>query len=290
MYSKTDLSILQPFLDVERLTWADVIQFGDDILEMGTIPETADQFRRLLQDLETSPGKPLVFRHTDVSFSPERCDTALKRLGEWNEENRVEGTLPTPFYVISVAREANAFSELISWLGEVRRPTIMVFQGQVALSFLGIGLACDYRMAAADTSFCNHGRTRDLPPGPGLLYLLPAYVGRGRANALVTRVEEMSAHSAFKWGLLDEVSVSAELEQTLQGLAAEISCFSPETFATIRQLLNRHLPAFNAYFGQEILSLQQSVRGRPWEKLASRDTTNSTPGTHCIGEVNPCLE
>jgi hypothetical protein len=280
MFPKADLSILQPFLDVERLTWADVVQFGDDILEMGTVPETADQFRRLLQELQTSPGKPLVFRHTDLSFSPERCDAALRRLGEWSEENRVEGAWPTPFYVISVAREANACSDLISWLGEVRRPTIMVFQGSVALSFLGIGLACDYRIAAVDTIFCNHGRTRDLLPGPGLLYLLPAYVGRGRANALVTRVEEMPAHSAFEWGLLDEVSVPAEMEQTLQGLAAEVSCFSPETFGTIRQLLNRHLPAFNAYFGQEVLGLQRSVRGRPWERLSSRDTTDSTPGAN----------
>ncbi len=280
MYQKTDLSILQPFLDLERLAWADVIRFGDDILEMGAVPQTAEHFRRLLQDLETSPGKPLVFRHTDLSFSPERCDAALRHLGEWNDEHRVEGAWPMPFYAISVAREANAFSDLISWLREVRRPTITVFQGKVALPFLGVGLACDYRIASSDASFCNHGRTRDLPPGLGLLYLLPAYVGRGRANALVTRVREISACSAFQWGLLDEVSVSAELEQTLQGLAAEISCFSPETFGTIRQLLNRHLPAFNSYFAEEALGVQRSVRGKPWEKLPCGDTTDTAPGAN----------
>lgn len=285
MYQKTDLSILQPFLDVERLEWADVVQFGDDILEMGAVPKASDQFRRLLQELETSPGKPLVFRHTDCSFSPERCDAALKRLGEWNEDNRVDDAPLMPFFAISVAREANAFSELISWLREIRRPTIMVFQDKVALSFLGLGLACDYRIAASDTSFCNHARTRDLPPGPGLLYLLPAYIGLGRAKALVTRVEELSAHSALKWGLLDEVSVSPELEQTVQNLAVEVSSFSPETFGTIRQLLNRHLPAFNAYFGEEILGLQRSVRGMPWEKLSCRDTTVSTPGINDLTAI-----
>lgn len=282
MYPKTDISILKPFLDVERLPWADVVRFGDDILEMGTVPQTAEHFRRLLQDLETSQGKPLVFRHTDRSFSPERCDAAIRRLGEWNKENQVEGSWSMPFYAISVAREANAFSDLISWLREVRRPTIMVFQGKVALSFLGIGLACDHRIAAVDTSFCNHGRTRDLPPGLGLLYLLPAYVGRGRANALVTRIEELSADSAFEWGILDEVPVAVELERTLQTLAADISCFSPETLYTIRQLLNRHLPAFNAYFGEEVLGLQRSVRGKPWEKLSYRDITDSTPGANEI--------
>jgi hypothetical protein len=277
MYQKTDLSILQPFLELERLAWADVVHFGDDILEMGAVPQTAEHFRRLLQELETSPGKPLVFRHTDLSFSPERCDAALRHLGEWNEENRIEGTCSSPFYAILLAREANAFSDLISWLGEVRRSTIMVFQDKVALSFLGIGLACDYRIATSGTSFHNHGRTCDMAPGLGLLYLLPGYIGRGRANALVTRVEEMSAYSALKWGLLDEVPVSAELEQTLQNLAAEISCFSPETLYTIRQLLNRHLPACNAYFAQESLGLERSVRGKPWEKLSYRDTNGSTP-------------
>lgn len=280
MFQKADLSILQPFLAVERLAWADVVRFGDDILKMGTVPETAQQFRRLLQELQNSPGKPLVFRHTDASFSPERCDAAFRHLGALNEENRVDDAFPMPFCAISVAREENAFGELISWLREVRRPTITVFQGRVALSFLGIGLACDYRVATADTSFHNHSRTCDMPPGLGLLYLLPAYIGRGRANALVTRVEELSAYSALQCGLLDEAPVAAELERILQNLVADISRFSPQTLGTIRQLLNRHLPPLNTYFSEEALGLERSVRGRPWEKLSCGDTTGSTSGAN----------
>jgi enoyl-CoA hydratase/carnithine racemase len=143
----------------------------------------------------------------------------------------------------------------------------MVFQGDISLSFLGIGLACDHRIATSETTFHNQERHCDMPPGSGLLCFLPAYVGLGRANKLVTRTAELSARSAFEWGLLDEVVATSELDQTVRTMAAEVSCFSPDTLATIKQLLNLRLPDFDNYFEMENQGLNMALRGRPWEKL-----------------------
>jgi len=272
MFRNTDLSILQPFLSLEQLEWADLIHLGDDILAMAEAPNALESFRYLLEDLQHSPGKPLALCCTAHCFSPERCNALLRGLAGPDSPHAGRHVASNPLSGSTLTREENVFGGLIRWLRSEKRPVIMVFQGDVSLSFLGIGLACDYRIAASDTTFYNQGRDHDMPPGSGLLYLLPAYVGLGRANSLVTRTTELSAYSALKWGLLDEVVMPSEPIQTIRTMAKEVSCFSPDTLDTIKQLLNQRLPDFETYFAMETQGLGRGLRGKPWEKLAQGGT------------------
>ncbi len=266
MYKKTDVSILEPFLGLEQFEWADIIRFRDDVLDMADAPGAIDGFRCLLQGLAHHPGKPLAFWASSRCFCPEQCAALLKGLGDLCKPGKDRGAVPSPLTGVTMAREENVFGGLIRWLRSVKRPVIMVFQGDVSLPFLGIGLACDYRIAGSDTVFHNQGREFDMPPGAGLLYLLPAYVGLGRANSLVTRNIRISAPAALEWGLLDEVVATSQLDEALRTMAAEISCFSPETLDTIKQLLNHSLPSFEDFFTMETQGLDRALRGRPWEK------------------------
>ena len=279
MYRKADLSILEPYLSFEPLEWADIVRFGDDVLAMAEAPNAIECFRYLQADLQHSPGKPLALWSTKDCFSPERCNALLRILGDRHKQYAGRNVLPSPLSGCTMAREENVFCGLIRWLRCVRRPVIMIFQGKVSLSFLGIGLACDYRIAVSDTTFHNQGRDLDMPPGAGLLYLLPAYVGLGRVNSLVTRSTETSAQSALEYGLLDEVVASSELEPSLRAMAADVSHFSSETLDTIKQLLNTRLPDFDNYCTMETQGLDRALRGKPWEKLAADDAG--------AGEIRP---
>jgi enoyl-CoA hydratase/carnithine racemase len=281
MFKKPDLSILQPFLGFEQLDWGDVIRFGDDVLTMADEPNAVESFRYLLEDLRHCPGRPLALWGTSRSFSPEQCGLFLKRLGDMQGRHRAGRCEATSVSGPAMAREENVFIELIHWLRAVKRPVIMVFQGDVLFSFLGIGLACDQRIATSDTTFHNQERDCDMPPGAGLLYLLPAYVGLGRANKLVTRTAEMSSYSAFKWGLLDEVVEPSELDRAVQTMAVEVSCLSAETLGTIKQLLNYRLPDFDSYFEMESRGLDMALRGRPWEKLRERQKADDPGSQPC---------
>jgi enoyl-CoA hydratase/carnithine racemase len=278
MFKKPDLSILKPFLSFEQLKWGDSIRFHDDVLTMADDPNAVECFRYLLEDLRHCPGRPLAFWSTGRCFSPARCGEFLKRLGGMQGPDRASQCGPASASGTAMAREENVFVGLIRWLREVKRPVIMVFQGDVLLSFLGIGLACDQRIATSDTTFHNQERDCDMPPGAGLLYLLPAYVGLGRANKLVTRTAEMSSYSAFKLGLLDEVVEPSELDRAVATMAEEVSCLSAETLGTIKQLLNYRLPDFDSFFTLESQGLNRALRGRPWEKLRE-GTKPEEPGS-----------
>jgi len=287
MHSETDISVLEPFLSLERLEWADIIRFHDEVLGMAGAPNALDSFRHLLRDLEHSPGKPLVFRGSSRCFSRERCNALLGAFGDLQKRHPDRGLHPSPLAGFTMAREENAFGGLIRWLRSVKRPTIMVFQGDVSLSFLGVGLACDHRIATSDTVFYNQGRDHNMPPGAGLLYLLPAYIGLGRANTLVTRTAELSSQSALTLGLLDELVTASELDRMIQTMVTEISCFSPDTLGTIKQLLNNDLPDFDAYFTLETQGLDKALRGKPWERLPHRGTEDASLQTETTEDPHP---
>jgi len=268
MLGETELSTLEPFLSVERLEWADLVRFRDDVFGIAQTPSAIESFRRLLRELAHHPGKALVFCGTSRCFSPERCSALLRQLGDMQRPLEGRRVFTSPLAGFAMAREENVFGGLIRWLRSVSRPVIMVFQGDVSLAFLGIGLACDLRIATSDTVFHNQGRELDMPPGTGLLYLLPAYVGLGRAGDIVMRTARMSAQSACGWGLLTEVVAPSELDAAIQRMAAEVSCYSAETVNTIKQMLNHSLPGFDAFFTMETHGLDKALRGKPWEKLA----------------------
>lgn len=276
MLGETELSALEPFLSVERLEWADLVRFRDDVFGIAQTPNAIESFRRLLRELAHHPGKALVFCGTSRCFSPERCSALLRQLGDMQKPLEGRRVFTSPLAGFAMAREENVFGGLIRWLRSVSRPVIMVFQGDVSLAFLGIGLACDLRIATSDTVFHNQGRDLDMPPGAGLLYLLPAYVGLGRAGDIVTRTARMSAQTACEWGLLTEVVMPSELDQALQTMAMEVSCYSAETVNTIKQMLNHSLPSFDDFFTVETHGLDKALRGKPWEKLADGESLGAS--------------
>ena len=275
MSKKTDLSVLEPFLRLESFEWGDVVRFGDDVLAMADAANALEHFRHLLEDLQHCEGRPLVLWGTDRSFSPQRCNALLRDWGNLCEGHAGGRSFASPLLKFAMTREENFFGGLIRWLRSVKRPVIKVFQGDISLSFLGIGLACDYRIATSETTFYNQGLDLDMPPGSGLLYLLPAYLGLGRANTLVTRIPEITAQSAYAWGLLDEVVVPAELGRTVQRMATGTSCLSAGTRDTIKQLLNHHLPSLETYFELEAHGIEMALHAKPWERLADEETEDA---------------
>lgn len=138
----------------------------------------------------------------------------------------------------------------------------------IILPFLGIGLACDYRVATSDTVFCNDARILDIPPGLGLLYFLPAYVGFGRAQSLVTMTEKMDTKKALAWGLLDQTVSAETLDVALEAQAKRMSAYSPETLGSIKALLNVHLPDFDEYFRIEGRCVEQALKCEPRKNLS----------------------
>jgi len=242
------LTVLHPFLRLQVEENIAIVRLTDDVLDLTDNLEAVQALRRLLGDLRDGAHRAVLCVATRLCFSPERSDRFWRSMGSPN------------------GREENAFSLVIGWLISLSKPAVMTFQGDVALPFLGLGLACDYRLASGRTVFHNRCHELDIPPGAGLLYLLPAYVGIAKAESILLRARQIDAEEALALGLVEQLVPDDQIEVSAELLAAEAAKCSPKTVGAVKRLLRHHLPPLEAFFRDEMREIERALNGHPWKK------------------------
>ena len=117
-------------------------------------------------------------------------------------------------------------------------PTIAVIHGACTGGGCGLALACDLRLAAADSFFA-------IPPARlGLVYglddtrRLVDLVGPARAKEILFTGRRVSAAEALELGLVNEVVPTAELEARAIELANTIARNAANSIAAAKQVVN----------------------------------------------------
>ena len=110
----------------------------------------------------------------------------------------------------------------------LRKPVVGIVQGYAVGAGLDLALACDFRFCDPDAKFGAVYVTRGL--GGGSTYLLPRYVGLGRATEMLLLGRFIEMEEAQRLGLVTEVVAKDQLEswafrtrpQTRQGPYASL--------------------------------------------------------------------
>jgi len=106
-------------------------------------------------------------------------------------------------------------------------PTIAALHGYTLAGGLELALACDIRLAAADT-VCGLTEVRiGIFPGAGAPVRLPRLVGPGKARELIFSGRRIGADEALACGLVERVVPPAELAGAVATLAGEIAAAAP---------------------------------------------------------------
>jgi len=121
------------------------------------------------------------------------------------------------------------------------KPTLALVNGAAVTVGCELALACDFRVAADDSSFQESWIRLGLMPPLGGLFLLPRIVGLGRAKAMVLRGEAMKAPEALAAGLAHEVVPAADLAARGAAFAQELAGVAPLAYATVKEALHRGL-------------------------------------------------
>lgn len=136
---------------------------------------------------------------------------------------------------IRFCRVEIAARQLILWASKCRTPTVMGLQGEVAGPFLGLALSCDCRLAETNTDLrFSHAA------GGALGYLLPRYVGIGRATELALGGGKLTAMEARELGLVNEVAPRIEFERKCLDKAEELARRPASHSAAVKALLEPH--------------------------------------------------
>jgi enoyl-CoA hydratase/carnithine racemase len=121
------------------------------------------------------------------------------------------------------------------------KPTIALVQGAAVTVGCELSLACDFRIMT-DNAFLQESWIKlGIMPPLGGLFLLPRYLGLGRAMNMVLRGAKLTAAEALDAGLATEVVAAADLAEHGQALAAELAAMAPLAYAAVKEAVHRGL-------------------------------------------------
>lgn len=123
-------------------------------------------------------------------------------------------------------------------LQRLAQPTVAKVRGVAAGAGLNMALACDLVIAAEGARFSEIFARRGLVVDFGGSWLLPRLVGMHRAKELVLLADIIDAAEADRIGLVNRVVPEAELDATVDAIAARLAAGPPIALAMSKRLLN----------------------------------------------------
>jgi enoyl-CoA hydratase/carnithine racemase len=175
---------------------------------------------------------------------------------------------------------AHPFTSAIDALDATDLPTIAALPGHTIGGGLELALACDLRIAA-------DGIKLGMPPAKlGLVYSHTGLrrfidiVGAARTRELFLLGRNIEARRALEWGLLNEVVIGADLEETALDWAAELVSNAPLSVQGNKRVIRELLRAeaeLDPDVERELIALREAC-------FASEDMKE---GVRAFGEKRP---
>lgn len=121
-----------------------------------------------------------------------------------------------------VRRNVKKIRDVFSAIAALPQPTIAAINGYALGGGFELALACDFRIAVADTKMGLPETSWAIIPGAGGTQRLPRLVGESKALELVLTAKKMTSNDALQYGVLTTVTERSSLLQTCEQLAEQI--------------------------------------------------------------------
>lgn len=141
--------------------------------------------------------------------------------------------------------------------------TVAKVRGACAGFGLSLAIGCDLTIASDDAYFASAYKTIGLTPDGGQSYFLPRMVGVKKALELVLLSERIKADEALRLSLVNKVVAAAELDATVDRIAATLAASARGSMAGAKRLLTTSLSS--------TLSEQLNAERDSFSNCAARD-------------------
>ena len=131
-----------------------------------------------------------------------------------------------------------AFQEAHERLRNVGKPTIARLNGIVVGGGNEFNISCDLAIAADDIYIRQVGASHGSVAAAGATQWLPIIVGDRRAREILLLNDEIPVSTALEWGLVNQVTTRAQLDEAVSAMAHKLLDKLPEIVRYTRQQLN----------------------------------------------------
>lgn len=134
-------------------------------------------------------------------------------------------------------------------VAQLQIPVVAAIEGFCLGGGLELALACDIRIAAAQSRFALPEVRLGLFPSGGGTERLPNLIGRARAKELMLLGDQISAEQALALGIINRVVPTGEAQTIAAGLAQRIAELPAVAVRTIKRLVDE---SFNEEIEQRL--------------------------------------
>lgn len=131
------------------------------------------------------------------------------------------------------------YPRIVVELLQLRKPIVAMVKGYAVGAGMDVALACDFRIAAANTKMAAIFVKRGL--GGGCAYLLPRFVGFGKATELLLLGDMIDAEEAKRLDLLTKVVAEDQLESETYAFAGRLAKAATSAIGAIKIARNQGL-------------------------------------------------
>lgn len=162
-------------------------------------------------------------------------------------------------------------------IARLRQPVIAVLNGYTLGGGLELALTADIRLAADGVELAQPEVKLGTVPGWGGTQRLPRAIGVARAKQMIFSGARISASTAERWGLINEVVPRAELVARARTMAMEIAGNAPFAVQIAKQIIDSSADS-GAMAGSTLESLASAT---------SAFTPDGQEGTAAFREKRP---
>ena len=183
------------------------------------IAELTAAFRALDKDADT---RAVVLAGHGPAFCAGADLNWMKKMAGYSfEENRLD---------------AMGLAEMLHSLHMLSKPTIARVHGPAFAGGMGLLAACDMAVASQDAEFCLSEVKLGLVPATISPYVLAA-MGERAAQRYFLTAERFSAAEAYRIGLVQEITLAAELDAKINEILGQLVQAGPASLAATKDLM-----------------------------------------------------
>lgn len=247
------------FFTVEDHGRFTLVRFGPHVPEHLTNLSKARQLQEVLTGSGGALKKVLLITSTPGSLSPASMDQFWNYIQ--NDQAKRSLSPAKDLADVKLAREENAFKHFVEIVRKMDSFVIAAIGGECDFAFLGVTLACDYRIAAHDTVFINRLFTSEATAGV-LPWFLSRFLGHAQATDILLEGRSLTAIEAYELKLVNTIAPPGNLEQISLDIATRFAAIPASTLRAIKRGLVASVENLGVYLDQ-IGTGFQHVKGPP---------------------------
>ena len=176
-------------------------------------------------------------------------------------------------------RFVNTIDQLILEIVHLDKIVIHANSGNVISLLFNLSLACDYRIAADNTTFQNLYLDVGLLPMGGGAFFLSRRLGRGKSYDVLLNQKEISAVEAMRFGIVDKVVPPDKFEEFTLKIAHRFAKKPAQSLTGIKGLLNYSLFGLKEYLEFENAELVRTIHSKEFLDTDLRRTGSQPKDT-----------